>query len=155
MRDAHHLRLGLPQALKDRYTIAMYALIRRISPYSGTDPLFLGIFAEMTKADLARQRYLAAMTRDDSWQEQAYKKPNLTSDVQIIEVSDRRSDTARGAGWLVTSVFEGLGQSTRRFEAIFSDHASAKTFASSMEEGPAETAPNWCDVDEVVFNAER
>lgn len=133
----------------------MYALIRRISPYSGTDPLFLGIFVDMTKADLACQRYLAATTLDDPWREQLYRKPNLISDVQIIEVCDRRDDVARGVGWLVTSVFDEMGRCVRRFEAIFSDQPSAKSFATAMEEGPAETAPNWCDIDEVVFNAER
>jgi hypothetical protein len=48
-----------------------------------------------------------------------------------------------------------MGQSRRRSEAIFSDRESADIYAKEREAGPTETAPNFCDVDEVVLNAPR
>jgi hypothetical protein len=130
-------------------------LARRISPYSGTDPLFLGLFSDAGRANNAREAYLASVSSADPWRQQAYRNVSLEEDLVTIEVPDRRTDVSRGVVFLVTSYFEAMGQSCRCFEAVFSDRKSADTYAREREAGPVETAPNFCDIDEVVLNAPR
>jgi hypothetical protein len=133
----------------------VFILARRISPYDGTDPLFLGLFTDAVRASQAREAYLASVSSTDPWREQSYRQVNLEKDVVTIEIEDRRTDLSSGVVFLVTSNYDGIGQASRRFEAVFSDWPSANDVAIELEGGPFESAPNFCDVDEVVLNAPR
>ena len=133
----------------------MFVLARRISSYSGPDPLFLGLFSSADRASRAREEYLASVSLADPWREQAYRRVYIEDDVVIAEIDDRRTDKSRGTVFLVSSHFDGMGQTSRRFEAVFSDRVSADAYAVEREAGPYETTPNFCSVDEVVLDAPR
>jgi hypothetical protein len=133
----------------------MLALTRKISPYTGAD-LFLGLFSTTERANAAREYYLSTVRSADPWSEQAYRSVDLDSDVVVQEVADHRPRNSQlPVVYLVTAHIEGMGQFTRRLLAVFATAESAQEFATLKEEGPYETAPNWCDVDEITIDEKR
>ena len=134
---------------------SMQVLTRIISQYDGPN-FFLGIFTTEERAFNAREEYLKRMALHDPWAIQAYRTVNLNSDVQLITIEDRRNQSNESqVVFLVTAYFEGMGQVRREFLAVFSERIPAMEFATRAEEGPFESAPNWCDVDEVILDAPR
>ena len=135
--------------------MALHALIREISPYTGPD-LFLGLFSDVAKAGAAREVYLTRVSTADPWSQQAYRKVDLESDVRMVEVSDFRepADDSRVV-FLVTAYFEAMGQIGRWFLGVFSDRLAAAEFAAREEARPIDVAPSRCDVDEVVLDVAR
>jgi hypothetical protein len=130
----------------------MLALTRKISPYTGAD-LFLGLFSTAERANEAREHYLSTVRTADPWAGQAYRSVDLDSDVRILEVANhcpQRIDLP--VVHLVTARIEDMGQSVRRLLGVFATAEAAEAFARLEEEGPYETAPNWCDVDEITVN---
>ena len=133
----------------------MHVLTRIISQYDGPN-LFLGVFRSEEKAYKAREEYLKNVATYDPLASQTYRKADLGADIQIVEIEDHRDyHVDIDVGYLVIANFEGMGQVSRRFLAFFSDRGSASEFAWKAEQGPYETAPNWCDVDEVMLDVPR
>lgn len=134
----------------------MYVLRRDISPYSGP-ALFLGVFTGEGVAQQARDAYLLSVSVNDPWRDQAYRIAEVELDVVVEAIDDRRSDMESGKGYMVTDYFDEMGMIRRRFVAIYSDRRSAELFAEERENldmnDPA--TPNYCEVDEVLFDLRR
>jgi hypothetical protein len=135
--------------------MALHALIRQISPYTGPD-LFLGLFTDVARGEGAREAYLMRVSTADPWSQQAYRKVDLESDVLMVAVNDFRepADDSRVV-FLVTAYFEAMGQIRRWFLGVFSDRLAAAEFAARAEARPIDVAPSRCDVDEVVLDVAR
>ena len=92
----------------------------------------------------------------DPWTEQSYRQINLDKDVSIVRIEDYREvDDDSLIAFLVTPVFDGMGQRIRKFDAVFSTRESAELYSNQKESDNDYTAPNWCDVDEIVINLRR
>jgi hypothetical protein len=135
--------------------MALHALIRKISPYTGPD-LFLGLFSDVAKAGAAREAYLMRVSAADPWSQQAYRKVDLGSDVRIVEINDFRepADDSRVV-FLVTAYLEDMGQISRWFLGVFSERLAAAEFAAREEARPIDVAPSRCEVDDVVLDVAR
>ncbi|MDB6008354.1 MAG: hypothetical protein JWL65_604 [Gammaproteobacteria bacterium] len=135
--------------------MALHALIRKISPYTGPD-LFLGLFSDVAKAGAAREAYLMRVSTADPWSQQAYRKVDLGSDVRTVEISDFRgpADDSRVV-FLVTAYLEDMGQISRWFLGVFSERLAAAEFAAREEARPIDVAPSRCEVDDVVLDVAR
>jgi len=116
--------------------------------------LFLGLFSDLTQAESARQAYLQSVATDDPWRLQAYRTAQLADDVVIQQVQDFQASVGAVEVLLVVAHFEGMGQFSDRYEAVFSvsDREAADRYAAAREAEPYKTAPNWCDVKTVVVN---
>ena len=131
----------------------MYVLLREISAYTSAQ-LFLGLFSDLTQAEAARQAYLQSIATDDPWRLQAYRTARLPDDVVIHQIQDFQISAGAAEVLLVVAHFEGMGQFSDRYEAVFSlsDRAAATRYVAAREAEPYETAPNWCDIKTVVVN---
>jgi hypothetical protein len=129
----------------------LFLLSRRISAYSGPDPLFLGLFDDQQQAVAARIAYLSEIRTKDPWAEQAYRESDLESDVQIYEIEDGRPDKSGGVVFLVSAVWESLGQCVRRSDAVFSELEAANEYVQKQRRECSEL-PDYFNIDEVRLN---
>lgn len=133
----------------------MFALIRKISSYDAPD-LFLGLFSSQEKAEAARNSYLKEIEQYDPWKDQTFSKVSPEKDCKI-ETVPVKGDIAENPKklFLVTSYFDGGGQISRRFDALFQDRAKAQKLAKKLEDGPFSSAPNYCRVDEILIDVAK
>jgi hypothetical protein len=113
----------------------MFLLVRDVSQYTEWNPIFLGVFSDEAKANDARAVYIAATEKNDPWKEQAYKVPDLASDVRTTPIESHCLPEATTV-YLVTRHLEGMGQVSRWYLSVYSrlDDALARAAAEDAEE---------------------
>ncbi len=121
----------------------MNLLLRNISPYTDKS-LFLGIFHTFDQAKIAKLAYIHKIESGelaDKWQQQAYKKVNLESDLVIISDLIEDLPTQISTVFLVVEIAEFFGQIAIIPQGLFHSFAAANLHIKNISNPDSEQFP--------------
>ena len=130
----------------------MFLIRREISNYTNAD-LVIGVYESDKKAQIAKNLYIKQCATSDVWKDQAYRDVNLAEDVKITDVSEILSFTPTketASIYVVSLLFEGMGQVNREIKKIFDSKIEANTFIEKQE--LEEGFVSYCILEEMRLN---
>ncbi len=131
----------------------MFLLVRDVSEYTEWNPILLGVFTDEAKGSAARHAYIAGTTANDPWREQAYKTPDLATDVRVTPIESHGASGATTV-YLVTRHLDSMGQGHRWYLAVYSSLEEARARALK-EDAEEKVVAEYISVEELRVNDTR